>query len=105
MFTRFILLRLLSYEDEEEDEEDEESVKNIFTCISYLMYVTFSPNCLHAGTFLHVLHLDVLIEIETENENLMYGYNAGPPMAIPIYTVLPYCVIIISKNRLFRRNA
>ena len=23
----------------------------------------------------------------------MYGYNAGPPMAIPIYTVLPYCVI------------
>ena len=23
---------------------------------------------------------------------LMYGYNAGPPMAIPIYTVLPYCV-------------
>ena len=25
----------------------------------------------------------------------MYGYNAGQPMAIPIYTVLPYCVIII----------
>ena len=23
----------------------------------------------------------------------MYGYNAGPPMVIPIYTVLPYCVI------------
>ena len=23
----------------------------------------------------------------------MYGYNAGQPMAIPIYTVLPYCVI------------
>ena len=23
----------------------------------------------------------------------MYGYNAGPPMAIPIYTVLPYCVM------------
>ena len=49
--------------------------------------------------FLHVLHLDVLkrqIEIETESKNsnnLMYGYNAGQPMAIPIYTVLPYCVI------------
>ena len=45
---------------------------------------------LHAVTFLHVLHLDVLrgqIEIETESKNLMYGYNAGP-MAIPIYTVL-----------------
>ena len=24
----------------------------------------------------------------------MYGYNAGPPLAIPIYTVLPYCVMI-----------
>ena len=23
----------------------------------------------------------------------MYGYNAKPPIAIPIYTVLPYCVI------------
>ena len=58
--------------------------------------MTFS---LHAVTFLHVLHLDILrrqIEIETESKNknfLMYGYNAGPPMAIPIYTVLPYCVI------------
>ena len=25
----------------------------------------------------------------------MYGYNAEQPIAIPIYTVLPYCVIII----------
>ena len=25
----------------------------------------------------------------------MYGYNAEPPIAIPIYTVLLYCVIII----------
>ena len=53
--------------------------------------------------FLHVLHLDVLkrqIEIETESEKrnlLMYGYNAGPPMAIPIYTELSYCVICTSK--------
>ena len=26
----------------------------------------------------------------------MYGYNAEPPIAIPIYTVLPYCVILLS---------
>ena len=32
------------------------------------------------------------LKVKTENF-LMYGYNAGPPMAIPIYTVLPYCVI------------
>ena len=25
----------------------------------------------------------------------MYGYNAEPPIAIPIYTVLPYCVICV----------
>ena len=51
---------------------------------------------MHTVTFLHVLHLDVhkrQIEIETETNFLMYGYNAGPPMAIPIYTVLLYCVI------------
>ena len=24
----------------------------------------------------------------------MYGYNAEPPIAIPIYTVLPYCVMV-----------
>ena len=51
--------------------------------------MTFSSNFFHAVTFLHVLHLDVLkrqIEIETESKNsniLMYGYNAGQPMAIP----------------------
>ena len=61
--------------------------------------MTFSFNILHAVTFLHFLHLDVLrgqIEIETESKNLMYGYNAGPPMAIPIYTVLPYFVIHVN---------
>ena len=50
-------------------------------------HVTFSSHFLHAVTFLHVLHLDILrrqIETETESKNLMYGYNAGPPMAILI---------------------
>ena len=61
----------------------------------FMSHMTFSSNFLHAVTFLHVLYFDVLrrkIEIETESKNLMYGYNARPPMAIPIYT-LPYCVI------------
>ena len=47
-------------------------VKIIFICISY--HVTFSFNFLHAVTFLHVLHLDVLrgqIEIETESKNFV----------------------------------
>ena len=45
-----------------------------------------------------ILHLGLLrrhIEFGTEGENrnfLMYGYNV-PPIAIPIYKVLPYCVI------------
>ena len=77
---------MLLHEDEDEDEE---------ACLP-VFHASFSSNFLHAVTFLHVLHLDVLrrqIEIETESKSLMYGYNAGPPMAIPIYTVLPYCVI------------
>ena len=28
----------------------------------------------------------------------MYGYNAEQPIAIPIYTVLPYCVITRCKS-------
>ena len=64
-----------------------------------------SSNFLHAVTFLHVIHLVLRrqIEIEAESKNktiLMHGYNAGPPMAIPIYTVLPYCVIMYC-SRLF----
>ena len=31
----------------------------------------------------------------------MYGYNAGPPMTNPIYTVLPYCVI---STALYKRK-
>ena len=58
----------------------------------------FSHNFLDA---VNVLHLDAIrgqielkLNVKTENF-LMYGYNAGPPMAIPIYTVLPYCVIVV----------
>ena len=83
--------------------EDEESVKSMFTCISYL--VRYFHFC-HAVTFRHVLHLDVIrsqielkLKVETEHF-LMYGHNAGPPMAIPIYTVLPYCVIFPFKMHL-----
>ena len=88
------------FSKEDEEEEDEESVKNHVN-LYFVPGVTFSSTFLHAVTFLHVLHLDVLkrqIEIETESKNsniLMYGYNAGQPMAIPIYTVLPYCVILV----------
>ena len=91
---------LLQEEEEEDEDEDEESVKIMFY-LYFIPGVIFSFYFLHTVTFLHVIHFDVLrrqIEIETESENrnfLMYGYNAGPPMAIPIYTVLPYCVIHI----------
>ena len=35
----------------------------------------------------------------------MYGYNAEPPIAIPIYTVLPYCVILCDYTDVNRRFA
>ena len=66
--------------------------------------MTFSFNFLHAATFLHVLHLDVLrgqIEIESESKNeyfLMYGYNAGPPMAIPPHWTLLGVYICVTSS-------
>ena len=62
---------LLHEEEEEDEDEDEESVKIMFY-LYFIPGVTFSSNFLHAVTFLHVLHLDVLkrqIEIETESKN------------------------------------
>ena len=35
----------------------------------------------------------------------MYGYNAEPPIAIPIYTVLPYCVIRLLDSPLTPNSA
>ena len=51
-----------------EDEDDDESVKTIFY-LYFTPHVTFSSHFLHAITFLHVLHLDILkSQIETETE-------------------------------------
>ena len=37
---------------------------------------------------------DILIETESRKLEFPYvWYNAGTPIAIPIYTVLPYCVM------------
>ena len=38
--------------------------------------------------------LELKLNVVKTEKFLMYGYNAGPPMAIPIYTVLPYCAIM-----------
>ena len=91
------------FSKEEDEEEDEESVKIMFY-LYFVPCVIISYNFLHAVTFWHVLHLDVIrsqielkLKVKTVNI-LMYGYNAGPPMAIPIYTVLPYCVIDIAMK-------
>ena len=58
----------------------------------------FSSNFLLVVTFSHVLHLGVLrrqielkLKVKTDvlrKRCLMYGYNVGPVMAVPIYTVL-----------------
>ena len=71
----------------------------------FIPCVIFSSNFWHAVTFLHVLHLDVLrrqTEIETEGKNCNFLMYAGPPMAIPIYSVLPHCVISHLRARVSR---
>ena len=42
--------------------------------------------------FSTLMSIDLKLKVKTEHF-LTYGYNAGPPTAIPIYTVLLYCVI------------
>ena len=68
----------------EEDEEDP--------------HVTFSSNFWHEVTFFYMFYtlmsLKDRLRLKLKVKTLMYGYNDEPPMAIPIYTVLPYCVII-----------
>ena len=63
----------------------------------------FSSTFLHAVTFSHVLHLDVLrrqielkLKAKIEISLCMAIMQFEPPIAIPIYTVLPYCVILNS---------
>ena len=55
----------------------------------FVPHVTFSSDFLLAITFLHVLHLDETSEdrlrLKLKVKVLMYGYNAGPLVAIPIY--------------------
>ena len=58
----------------------------------------FSSIFWHAVTFSHVLHLDIVrsqveLRLKVKTEISLYGYNAEQPIAIPIYTVLPYCRI------------
>ena len=61
------------------------------SCLLYTSY-DISSNFLHAVTFSYVLHLDVI-----RRQINKYGYNAEPPIAIPVYAVLPYSVIMITS--------
>ena len=45
--------------------------------------------------FSTLMSIELKLKVKTVNI-LMYGCNAGPPVAIPIYTVLLYCVIILT---------
>ena len=100
------LLHILSYASSWRSRRSRRWICENHVYLYFIPHVIFSSHFLHAVTFLPVLHLEVLrrqIETETESENwniLMYGYIAGPPMAIPIYTVLPYCVILELMNLL-----
>ena len=62
------------FSKEEDEDEDEESVKSFPVFRTWCdIFIVF----LHAITFLHVLHLDVLrrqIEIETESKKLIFPY-------------------------------
>ena len=61
----------------------------------------FSSKFLLVITLSHVLHLDVLrrqIELKLKVKTEISLRMAIMQIAIPIYTVLPYCVIYIEKS-------
>ena len=77
---------VFSKEAAAEDDEDEESMK---TCLR-----VFHTSCDISYNFCMQLLFDMFSTLmsdwtETESGNqkiLIYGYNAGPPMAIPIHS-------------------
>ena len=107
------LLQLLSYassEDEEDEDigyvvyiiydedEDEESVKIIFTFFSYpVMFSSIFCMQLFFYLFSTLMSFKVRLRLKLKVKTDMYGYNAGPPIAITIYAVLLYCVILTSR--------
>ena len=65
--------------------------------------MTCSPNFLHAVTFLHVLHLDILrsqielkLKVKTANI-LMYGYNAGLRRSRRVNESIVLCYSVLEK--------
>ena len=70
------------------EEEGEETVK-----LYFVPHVTFSFNfCMQLLFYM----FSTLVSLEDRLRlklKVKTSYNAGLPMAIPIYTVLPYCVI------------
>ena len=65
--------------------------------VRYYAYLTSQIKFLFHGYFSHILHLDIIrSEIEKKmNKMLIYGFQWGWTIAVPIYTVLPYCAIYI----------
>ena len=67
------------------------------------IYLYFTPHvffCMQLFFYLlsTLMSFKVRLRLKLKVKTLMCGYNAGPPMAIPIYTVLPYCVYIANVH-------
>ena len=72
----------------------EEEDKNLRK--SRLLFCTLCDIFIRMQLLFDMFSIVMSIELKLKTENfLMYGYNAGPPMAILIYTVLPHCVILL----------
>ena len=86
---------MLCMVSEFQKEEHGQSVKMLCVPVFHTSCDTFWL----AVTFSHVLHLGVFRRLKLKVKT-MYGYEAEPPIAIPIYTVLPYRVIPGWKSKL-----
>ena len=82
---------------EEEEKDEDESVKIIFSYL-YIFHTPCDIFIFFACRYILFFMFSTLISLEDRLRlklKVKFGYNAGQPMAIPIYTVLLYCVMYI----------
>ena len=72
-------------------------MKNLIN-LYFIPHVTFSFNFFHAVTLFYMFSTLMSLEEILRLKLKCMAIMLEPPMAIPIYTVLPYCVIIMRQT-------
>ena len=105
-FIDFMVIELRFFKKKKKKKKNNKKMETWQKCEKrYYAYLTSQINYfLFHGYFSHILHLDIIkSEINFKlkvkmNKMLIYGFQWEQTIAIPIYTVLPYCVITMKSH-------